>query len=94
MAATKKTQEKETVKVDKRYSGILLHPTSLPSPYGIGDMGQDAYDFVDFLEKANTPLLSYNSSQASTRFSQQIVYHLFLQIQFVSYFSYNETFRL
>ena len=56
MAATKKTQEKETVKVDKRYSGILLHPTSLPSPYGIGDMGQDAYDFVDFLEKAGQTL--------------------------------------
>mgnify|MGYP002520084279 CR=1 FL=1 len=43
------TKEKETVKVDRRYSGILLHPTSLPSPYGIGDMGQGAYDFVDFL---------------------------------------------
>src|SRR6185369_299040 len=32
-----------------RVSGILLHPTSLPSPYGIGDLGQSAYDFVDFL---------------------------------------------
>lgn len=35
-----------------RTSGILLHPTSLPSPYGIGDLGKAAYDFVDFLEKA------------------------------------------
>ncbi len=35
-----------------RSSGVLLHPTSLPSPYGIGDLGQDAYDFIDFLEKA------------------------------------------
>lgn len=33
----------------KRASGILLHPTSLPGPYGIGDLGQAAYDFVDFL---------------------------------------------
>ncbi|SES62048.1 4-alpha-glucanotransferase [Anaerobranca gottschalkii DSM 13577] len=33
----------------KRSSGILLHPTSLPSPYGIGDLGKEAYDFVDFL---------------------------------------------
>ena len=32
-----------------RRSGILLHPTSLPSPHGIGDWGQAAYDFVDFL---------------------------------------------
>lgn len=34
---------------NKRGCGILLHITSLPSPYGIGDMGKDAYDFVDFL---------------------------------------------
>ena len=54
---TKKTEEKvKDVKVDKRYSGILLHPTSLPSPYGIGDMGQGAYDFVDFLEKSGQTL--------------------------------------
>lgn len=35
----------------KRASGILMHITSLPSPYGIGTMGQAAYDFVDFLEE-------------------------------------------
>jgi 4-alpha-glucanotransferase len=33
----------------RRGSGILLHITSLSSPYGIGDFGQCAYDFVDFL---------------------------------------------
>lgn len=33
----------------KRGSGILLHITSLPSPYGIGDMGPWAYKFADFL---------------------------------------------
>jgi len=33
----------------KRVSGILLHPTSLPGPYGIGDLGPQAYRFVDFL---------------------------------------------
>ncbi len=32
-----------------RASGVLLHPTSLPSKFGIGDLGQEAYDFVDFL---------------------------------------------
>ena len=32
-----------------RYAGILVHPTSFPSPYGIGDLGQGAYDFIDFL---------------------------------------------
>ncbi len=32
-----------------RASGILLHPTSLPGEYGIGDLGPKAYEFVDFL---------------------------------------------
>ena len=35
-----------------RESGILMHITSLPGPYGIGTMGKQAYAFVDFLEKA------------------------------------------
>lgn len=32
-----------------RSSGILLHPTSLPGPYGIGELGSEAHDFADFL---------------------------------------------
>jgi 4-alpha-glucanotransferase len=35
--------------LDRRASGILLHPTALPSPYGIGDIGAAARRFVDFL---------------------------------------------
>ena len=35
----------------ERGSGILLHITSLPSPYGIGDLGPGAYRFADFLAK-------------------------------------------
>jgi len=35
-----------------RRSGILLHPTSLPGPFGIGDLGEPAYRFVDFLAEA------------------------------------------
>ncbi len=35
-----------------RSSGILMHITSLPSPYGIGTMGKAAYEFVDFLYRA------------------------------------------
>lgn len=33
-----------------RASGILLHPTSLPGPFGIGDIGREAHHFADFLE--------------------------------------------
>ncbi len=36
----------------RRGSGILLHVTSLPSPFGIGDLGPGAYRFVDFLAEA------------------------------------------
>lgn len=39
-----------------RLSGILLHPTSLPSPYGIGDLGEAAYEFIDFLKKSGQHL--------------------------------------
>ncbi|MGF1567334.1 MAG: 4-alpha-glucanotransferase [Nodosilinea sp.] len=60
-----------------RASGILLHPTSLPSRLGIGDLGPEAYRFVDFLVETrqqlwqvlplgptgygNSPYLSYSS---------------------------------
>jgi len=39
-----------------RSSGILLHPTSLPGPFGIGDLGPQAYAFADFLEAAGQSL--------------------------------------
>ena len=35
-----------------RHSGILLHISSLPSPYGIGTLGREAYAFADFLRAA------------------------------------------
>ena len=39
-----------------RSSGILLHPTSLPGPFGIGDLGPEAYRFADFLAAAGQSL--------------------------------------
>ena len=38
--------------IKERGSGILLHITSLPSRFGIGDLGPDAYRFADFLVEA------------------------------------------
>ncbi|MCI0455129.1 MAG: 4-alpha-glucanotransferase [Candidatus Dadabacteria bacterium] len=59
-----------------RGSGILLHITSLPSPYGIGDLGPSAYKFVDFLSESkqsfwqilpvNPTNLAYGSSPYSS----------------------------
>lgn len=40
----------------ERSAGILLHPTSLPGKYGIGDLGSEAYKFVDFLKEAGQTL--------------------------------------
>ena len=35
-----------------RRSGILLHISSLPGPDGVGSLGQEAYDFADFLHRS------------------------------------------
>tara|TARA_B100000683_G_scaffold256819_1_gene277734 strand:+ start:31 stop:543 length:513 start_codon:yes stop_codon:yes gene_type:complete len=35
-------------------SGLILHPTSLPSDYGIGDFGKESYRFIDLLSESKT----------------------------------------
>ena len=35
----------------QRAAGVFLHPTSLPSPYGIGDLGEDALRWLDLLQE-------------------------------------------
>jgi len=40
------------IRLNQRRSGILLHPTALPSQYGIGDFGPAAYTFVDRLKRS------------------------------------------
>jgi 4-alpha-glucanotransferase len=44
------------MKLFSRSGGILLHPTSLPGPYGIGDLGPQAYRFVDWLASTGSKL--------------------------------------
>ncbi len=39
-----------------RSSGVLLHPTSLPSRFGIGELGSEAYRFIDFLVESSQQL--------------------------------------
>ncbi|PQJ36381.1 4-alpha-glucanotransferase [Salinibacter sp. 10B] len=49
--------DQPTASVDsQRVSGILLHITSLPSAYGIGDLGPAAYRFADFLTRTHQKL--------------------------------------
>ena len=45
-----------TASLTDRASGILLHPTSLASPFSIGDLGAEARSFVDFLHEAGQTL--------------------------------------
>ncbi len=40
------------INLEHRSAGVLLHITSLPGPHGIGDLGPDAYHFVDWLVSA------------------------------------------
>src|ERR1044071_8789436 len=42
--------------LSQRSAGILLHPTSLPSLGGIGDLGPEAYVFADFLARSGLGL--------------------------------------
>ena len=59
----------------KRNAGILLHITSLPSPYGIGDLGNEAYKFADFLNRSSQrywqilPLTPIDSAQSFSPYS-------------------------
>ncbi len=39
-----------------RSSGVLLHPTSLPGGFGIGDLGPSAVEFIDLLASAGQRL--------------------------------------
>ena len=39
-----------------RSSGVLLHPTSLPGRFGVGDLGDEAHKFVDFLAASGQSL--------------------------------------
>ena len=46
-----------TLSTPSRASGILAHITSLPGPYGIGDMGPDTYDFLHYLNRCGQQYL-------------------------------------
>ena len=49
----------EVLQPKKRCAGILVHPTSLPSTYGIGDIGTPTLDFLEWLNKAGQTLWQF-----------------------------------
>ena len=58
-----------------RASGILLHPSSLPSAYGIGDVGDSAFRFADFLESTGQRLWQVLPLNATTGAHGHSPYH-------------------
>ncbi|WP_339137515.1 MAG: 4-alpha-glucanotransferase [Candidatus Electrothrix sp. GW3-4] len=44
--------QKSRFSSDTRSSGVLLHLSSLPSPFGIGDLGPESFAFIDFLAQS------------------------------------------
>ncbi|MCI5139156.1 MAG: hypothetical protein D3922_12245, partial [Candidatus Electrothrix sp. AR1] len=46
------SQKKHRFSSDIRTSGVLLHISSLPSPFGIGDLGSGSFNFIDFLAQS------------------------------------------
>lgn len=47
-----RTVSKPRFQFNRRASGVLMHPTSLPGPHGCGDIGSGARAFADFLQAA------------------------------------------
>ena len=58
--------------INQRRSGVLLHITSLPSSYGIGNLGPAAYEFADFMKKSGLTywqILPLNPVEEASGFS-------------------------
>ncbi len=87
VCATISTVSRDTSEGNMRQSGILLHISSLPGPYGIGSFGDGAYQFIDFLKKSKQsywqilPLgpTSYGDSPYQT-FSGNALNHYFIDL--------------
>ena len=47
-----------------RASGLLMHVTSLPSPYGIGDLGSSAFSWVDRLHDAGQSMVAVAAARS------------------------------
>jgi 4-alpha-glucanotransferase len=62
----------------ERSSGILLHITSLPSEYGIGDFGPEAFKFIDFLVETKQKLwqmLPLSTTNCPAPYSSNLVFN-------------------
>ncbi|CAL5411058.1 unnamed protein product [Camellia sinensis] len=73
---------------DRRRAGVLLHPTSFPGPYGIGDLGDQAFRFLDWLNHSGCSLWQSEYMGSEIEIVDRIVYKNKNQHQRCSYFQY------
>ena len=61
----------------KRASGILMHITSLPSKWGVGTLGEEAFRFVDFLKRSGQSYWQILPRRANQlrRFSLSVLFY-------------------
>ena len=64
----------------RRRSGILLHLTSIPSRYGVGDLGDGAYRFADFLAEAGQSLWQILPLTPTSSAERELSLHLFFGV--------------
>lgn len=67
--------------IHRRRAGILLHPTSFRGPYGIGDLGEEAFRFIDWLHDAGCSVWQVVGGKITYIFFKKI-------ISFCSFFKY------
>lgn len=63
----------------RRRAGVLLHPTSLPGPHGIGDLGDEAIRFLDWLHSAGVSVwqvLDCSPTLSAFMFQYSFLWHL------------------
>ena len=56
-------------------AGIILHPTSLPGPYGIGEIGKETLRFLDWLESSGCMVLCPWHPETASQPVQPIFHH-------------------
>lgn len=64
----------------RRRAGVLLHPTSFPGPFGIGDLGPQAFQFLDWLHDAGCSVWQVHRLHWSLVFNMIFVNKLWMMV--------------
>ncbi|GFO70752.1 hypothetical protein GMLC_43310 [Geomonas limicola] len=78
--------------MENRASGVLCHITSLPSPFGIGDLGPAAYAFADFLKETRQNYWQVLPLNPTAPVTSDSPYNSLSALQKISTFRIGQTF--